>query len=370
MIASPLRSRSCQVAWLVGGVLALSSAFGAASCLEEAPLRGVNLAGAEFNSRQLPGDMHRNYTYPRSQDIRYFADRGANTLRLPVRWERLQHELFADLEPANLHEVRKVLDLAEELDLCLVLDLHNYGRYHGALLGSEALPVDAFVDVWQRLATQLGRPRHLALGLMNEPFTLAIGDWGAIAQATVTELRDADVEHLVMVSGGRWSGVHEWFRSFAGASNADTFAGFEDPLERTVIEVHQYLNEGYSGTHPDCLPPAHFDAMFDAIAGWADQHGQRLFLGEFGAPASAECLAGLEHLLTAVNDPDIWRGWAYWAAGHWWGDYFLSVHPGDDGDAPQMAVLERFFRNWSCEQVVDGRCPQAPADITVNGQRQ
>lgn len=339
----------------------------AASCLQEAPLRGVNLAGAEFNSQRLPGIMHRNYTYPASSDLEYFAGRGANTIRLPVRWERLQHELSGELDAANLHEIGKVLTEARRLDLCLILDLHNYGRYHGELLGSEAVPVSAFTGFWLQLAEHFGNPEHLALGLMNEPFTLTIADWGQIAQQTVSGLREAGVEHLILVSGGRWSGVHEWFRSFSGASNADTFAGFEDPAGRLVLEVHQYLNEGYSGTRPECLPPEHFDGMFEAVSEWADTHGQRLFLGEFGAAATEECLASLDHVLEAVNEAGTWRGWAYWSAGSWWGHYFLSVHPVDGEDALQMTVLEAYFRNWSCEDIADGRCPEPPDDVSVNG---
>jgi endoglucanase len=32
-------------------------------------------------------------------------------------------------------------------------------------------------------------------------------------------------------------------------------------------------------------------------------------------------------------------GWTYWAAGPWWGDYFMSIEPVGRRDAPQMEVL-------------------------------
>jgi endoglucanase len=42
------------------------------------------------------------------------------------------------------------------------------------------------------------------------------------------------------------------------------------------------------------------------------------------------------------SNSDVWRGWTYWAGGAWWGDYPLSVQPGDDGKPrPQMTVLVR-----------------------------
>ena len=168
-----------------------------------------------------------------------------------------------------------------------------------------------------------------------------------------------------MVSGGRWSGAHEWFKVRTGTTNADAFAGLEDPLDRTVLEVHQYLNEGYSGTRQDCLPPEHFDGMFEKLSRWADENDQQLLLGEFGSPPREECLASLERILHLSNDPSTWRGWAYWAAGAWWGDYFLTVHPDDGQDRPQMSVLEMFFRDWSCADVKNGQCPEPPEDLAV-----
>lgn len=356
--------------WLLPlfGCLAVFASTGAhAVCLGKAPLRGVNLAGAEFNSKDLPGVMHKDYTYPGVSELDYFADKGATAIRLPVRWERVQPELFGELDSEQLGAIKKTLVNTRERGFCLILDIHNYGKYRGETLGFSEVPADAFIDLWIRLANELDDPDYLALGLMNEPFTLTISSWSAIAQQTVTALRNADARHLILVAGGRWSGVHEWFKTYAGTSNAEAFASLKDPLQRSVLEVHQYTNEGYSGTGTDCFPPEHFEPMFNAIEKWARVNGQRLFLGEFGIAPSEPCLTTLDGLLTLVNDPLLWRGWTYWAAGSWWGDYPMSVHPVNGEDATQMSVLEPYFDSWSCEQVQAGQCPESPEDVTVNG---
>lgn len=352
--------------WLVGlaaSVVMVSTA--SAVCLDDAPLRGVNLSGAEFNSRELPGTMFRDYTYPSSGDFQYFAEKGANLIRLPVRWERVQRELQGELYGPELKQIRKAVANARENNQCLLLDLHNYAAYDGAVLGEGKLTTEDFVDVWRRLAEDLDDVDHVALGLMNEPFRMAIADWADVAQQTVMALREAGAEHLVVVSGGRWSGVHEWFKERTGSSNAEEFADLEDPLERSVLEVHQYLNEGYSGTREDCLAPEHFDGMFENISRWAGENDQQLLLGEFGSPPREECLASLERVLALSNDPSIWRGWAYWAAGAWWGDYFLTVHPDEGQDRPQMAILEAYFSNSSCADAGSGRCPEPPEELTT-----
>ncbi|OLG97535.1 cellulase, partial [Xanthomonas oryzae pv. oryzae] len=54
---------------------------------------GVNLSGAEFNSRKKPGTLFKDYTYPAASDFSYFAGKGMNTIRLPFLWERVQPAL-------------------------------------------------------------------------------------------------------------------------------------------------------------------------------------------------------------------------------------------------------------------------------------
>ena len=59
---------------------------------------GVNLSGAEFNSRKKPGTLFKDYTYPAASDFSYFAGKGMNTIRLPFLWERVQPELNGQLD--------------------------------------------------------------------------------------------------------------------------------------------------------------------------------------------------------------------------------------------------------------------------------
>ncbi|WP_328186247.1 glycoside hydrolase family 5 protein [Marinobacter sp. OP 3.4] len=355
------------MSWVLGLVTAFAGASSASAvCLQDAPLRGVNLSGAEFNSRKIPGRMFTDYTYPSPSDFQYFADKGANMIRLPIRWERIQHELQGELDGAELNQIRKAVANARNNGQCLLIDLHNYAAYEGEIIGEGRVTAEDLVDVWSRLAAELDDTDHVALGLMNEPYTLDLPDWAVVAQDTVAALRQQGVDHLIMVSGGRWSGVHEWFKQSAGSSNAAEFKDFEDPLDRSVLEVHQYLNEGYSGTRDDCLPPEHFDSMFRNISQWADENDQQLFMGEFGSPPREECLASLERLLELTNNPIIWRGWAYWAAGAWWGDYFLTVHPKNGQDRPQMAILEDYFQNWSCADMTSDQCPEPPENLATD----
>jgi len=354
---------------IAAGVLAaamgLVSLEGAATCLGNEQLKGVNLAGAEFNGRKMPGRIFYDYTYPKASDFEYFADKGANAIRLPVRWGRLQRELYSALDTTEVEQVKKAVAAAKSNGMCLILDIHDYAKYGGEILGTTAVPVSAYLDFLNRLGSELGDPNDVALGLMNEPFKITISEWGAIAKQAVADYREKGHKHLLTVSGGRWSGVHEWFKSINGSSNAETFADLKDPLDRTVLEVHQYADEYYSGTKfESCHEPDKFNNMFARITEWAATNDQRLFMGEFGTPASEGCMASLDRMLSLMTDKPEWFGWTYWAAGSWWGDYPLSVHPRNGVDAPQMAVIEPYFGADLCpDSEARTQCPMPPEDV-------
>ncbi|RZA00362.1 MAG: hypothetical protein EOO68_11395 [Moraxellaceae bacterium] len=74
----------------------------AAGCLDAPRLTGINQAGAEFNSTKLPGEIHKDYTYPVAADLAFIAAQGANVIRLPIRWERIQPTVLTPLNPAEL----------------------------------------------------------------------------------------------------------------------------------------------------------------------------------------------------------------------------------------------------------------------------
>ncbi|HCS64835.1 MAG TPA: 1,4-beta-glucanase [Cellvibrio sp.] len=312
-----------------------------AGCLDNTQLTGINLAGAEFNSKNLPGVFTKDYTYPPSQELAFVAAQGANIIRLPFRWERLQPRLGMAFDAAELKRLQTTIQQAQLEDLCVLLDAHNYAKYYGDPITSPAHQ-DAFVHLWVELATQLGNPEYVALGLMNEPAHIPLADWAALAKRTLTELRAAGLTHMVMVGGGGWNGLHSWFSEKDGISNATAFAGLKDPLQRSVIEVHQYADQYYSGMAQDCYPPAHFDQPFERIGQWAQDNGLKLFLGEFGMAATEPCLQTLEHFLQLMRGNE-WKGWTYWAGGSWWGDYPFALNGDLLNPSPQWAPLKAGF---------------------------
>lgn len=341
LIPTCLARRTVVLLW--GLVAGLAAPLAAASCGQDVALKGVNLAGAEFNGGRLPGVLYKDYVYPNDAEFDYFASIGANVIRLPFRWERIQPSLSGELDPAELRNLEKTVAMAKSRGMCVILDVHNYGTYRGKAIGTTEVPVQAFINLWTRLAAKFSDTSVVAFGLMNEPFKLPIEQWASTAQKTVNAIRKQGAKNLILVSGARWSGVHEWEKPIDGTSNAAAFANFQDPLKRTLIEVHQYADTNYSGTGKTCLPAENFAPMFTNITRWAKANDQKLFLGEFGTPSNQLCLEALDAILAQMNDAAVWRGWTYWAAGSWWGSYPLSIEPQNGQDAPQTGVLRKYF---------------------------
>ena len=321
--------------------LMFSPAFADCSSMS---LKGVNLSGAEYNSRKVPGILFKEYVYPAEQDLAYFANAGASVIRLPVLWERMQAELNSPLNEQEMKHIQQVVETAKKYQLCILLDIHNYGSYRGSAIGTEQVPVTAFVDFWRRTAEYFKNDKYVAFGLMNEPHVVPVDQWALIANRVLQTLRTTGVGNLVLVPGGRWSGVHDWFAGSGDAVNALALANIRDPLRRMVLEVHQYADADSSGTHSTCVEPARLKIAFARLTQWARERRQKLFLGEFGVAANEDCLTDLRAMLDSVNDRSVWQGWAYWTAGRWIGsNYPFSVQPQSGMDTVQMTVLRKYL---------------------------
>ena len=335
-------ARRCAAVALIA-VLSLNVAAAAARGDERAnagvALTGVNLAGPEFNAGRTPGRPFFDYVYPNEREVAYFAGKGANVIRLPVLWERLQPKLTGPLDRGELDRLRATIGLAKRSDLSLVIDIHNFGGYRGQKVGSKDVPVDAFADLWSRLAVEFPSTDRIIFGLMNEPIAMDGPTLRAAANAAIAAIRAAGAQNLVLVPGVGWSGAHDFVPS-SGTALLD----IRDPSQNFAYEAHQYLDADNSGTHWICVDAKAARERLTAMTAWLRLHKRQGFLGEFGAASDPACLESLDGLLTYMSEnSDVWRGWTYWAAGAWWGDYPMSVEQKGGADRPQMDVLARHF---------------------------
>jgi endoglucanase len=321
-------------------LLILLALFGVGAQGRAVSLTGLNLAGAEFGSER--GEPGRDYMYPSDDDLARVVGSGFDVVRLPFMWERLQHDLGGALDNEELKLLDATVARARAHKLVIVLDVHNYGRYRGELIGVGQVKKTHFADFWRKLAAHFANREGVIFGLMNEPHGFAKNDWVDAANAAIAAIRGAGAHNLVLAPGNAWTGAHSWNSTYYGVANGVAMKALVDPCNNTVIEFHQYFDDDYSGQKGNCQAPEVAAKTLGEATQWLRSQGRKGFLAEFGSGPGAACLATLEMALHHLDaNADVWLGWTYWAAGAWLAkDYPLSVQPIADGaNRPQMTVL-------------------------------
>ena len=306
-----------------------------AATLAAALLLGVNLSGAEFGAVRPddPGRHGRDYVYPAAAfaGVDYtepedFAAHGATLFRVPFRWERLQPVLGVALDTGELERLKTTVRSLSELGAHVVIDPHNYARYHGAVINGGMIDSADFADFWRRLAVAFMDQPAVMFGLMNEPRGITHGQWVPAAQAAIDAIRDAGAENMITVPGIAWTGAHSW----VGSGNAAAMVQISDPLNNMVFEAHQYCDANSSGTDGACVAADVAVARIAVFTNWLRAYRRKGFIGEFGGGDNPGCDAALDAFAghVAAND-DIYVGWAMWGPGPWWAhDYVLKVGSG------------------------------------------
>jgi endoglucanase len=296
---------------------------------------GVNLSGAEYN----PGKTRLNvdYVYPTDAEIDDFVGKGLMTFRIPVLSERLLGpSRDGRRQPTrDWLELMRLIDHAARRRAHVIVDLHQFGRMPSGLIGRDAQATADFVDAWAEIARRLKDRPNVIFGLMNEPHEQSAAEWLPAANAAIAKIRAAGARQLILAPGSYWTGAHSW----TNTDNAEKMLGLVDPLRNVVYELHQYLDSDSSGTKPSVVAGVGAVSL-TAFTAWARAHAAQGFLAEFGFAGTPEALAEGKALVQYMSaNRDVWRGWTYWAAGPWWGDYMFSVEPGKSGDRPQLEVL-------------------------------
>jgi hypothetical protein len=301
---------------------------------------GINLSGAEFGSGNTYG---RDYYYPAVDEIRYYADRGAELIRLPFDWERMQPTAGGPLDPAELGRLKQFLADAHSVGVQVIVDLHNYGRYYGKTIGSSGVTNAQFADFWQKLAGAIkGSPALAGYGLMNEPYSMGgTGIWKSAAQAAVDAIRKVDGTEAIYASGDHWSGAHSWL-----SINKDFI--LKDPANNIIYEAHQYFDRDSSGTYVGSYDQegAYANVGVDRLkpfVDWLKANNLKGFIGEFGVPSNDPRWLEVQKRAVEYMEANGISGTA-WGGGFWWSQsYSMFMGSPAKGETNYFEALQGFM---------------------------
>lgn len=280
-----------------GWLLALASSL-AALVGAQVEFLGVAIAGGDFGcqitgtcptgSTQLPLGSSGGGGDGPGQMAHWttIAPKPLNMFRLPISWQFLvNNQLDATLDATNLAKYDQLVQSCLDTGAYCMIDIHNFARWNGAIIGQGGPTDDQFVSLWTQLATKYAAESKMVFELMNEPHDLDINIWAATCQKVVTAIRGAGAaSQMILLPGTNFDSAAtlESSGSIAALMNITNPDGTTDNL---LLDIHKYLDEDNSGTHKTCTTN-NIDA-FTTVAASLRQQGRKGFISESGASSDA-----------------------------------------------------------------------------------
>lgn len=201
--------------------------------------------------------------------------------------------------------VRNITGAGQEV----LLDLHDYGAIAtgGLLVMDQDQTVggnyDTFHKAWQTIYSQPEVKNNplVRIGVMNEPH-IANAQWIPLHNRLVADMRAEGVNNKVHFAQNNGS----WFIDTNDAL-------VQDPINNTVIEIHQYWATNEDGSN--YLDPGALSTMMARLVQYwkVSNTTKKLFFGELGIDQSDNCLNDLKDAVAIWQKyPEVFDGMSFW----------------------------------------------------------
>jgi endoglucanase len=165
----------------------------------------VNTAGYDF-SVATDGSFSGTGQTPPSSQYAHFANEGANIFRIPFAWQLMTPTLGGNIDSTWFSTFDTTVQAALATGAYVILDLHNYARWNGGIVGQGGPTNAQYASLWTQLAAKYGSNEKVIFGLMNEPHDLSdIATWADSLQAVVTAVRAAGSINYLLLPGSTWA---------------------------------------------------------------------------------------------------------------------------------------------------------------------
>lgn len=99
----------------------------------------------------------------------FVKDDGLNAFRLPVGWQWLVDSPGSPLNAAHMEEYDALVQACLATGSLCIIDIHNYARWDGLIIGQGGPTDEQFADLWSQLATKYAKSPKVTMGIVNEP---------------------------------------------------------------------------------------------------------------------------------------------------------------------------------------------------------
>ena len=208
--------------------------------------------------------------YITRDDIRFIAECGANTIRLPFNYRLFTDEDYMGLSSAQdgFERIDDVVSWCREFGLYLILDMHDApggqtgdnidDGYGYPWLFESGTSQDLFCDIWKRIAQRYAdEPVILGYELINEPIATYFDDTyfnpmlEPLYKRAVAAIREVDRNHIILLGGPQWNSRFDNFTDwkfddnimytchrYGGGASADAIRSFIDFRDKTGLPMY------------------------------------------------------------------------------------------------------------------------------------
>lgn len=297
----------------------------------------VNIAGFDFGcdtSGTCTNKISNPVSVGTTQMNHFVKDDGLNAFRLPVGWQYIVDSVGGTLN-SNFQNYDQLVQacLNSGASMCIV-DIHNYARYNGAIVGQGGPTNAQFASLWSQIATKYKSNTKVAFGIMNEPHDVDINEWATTVQAAVTAIRQAGATgNKILLPGNDYTSAGAFISNGSGAALMKV-TNLDGSTTNLIFDVHKYLDSDNSGTHTSCT--TNNVQVFQTLGDWLRTNKRQAILTETGGgPSDSSCLQDVCQELAELNTyADVYLGWTGWAAGAFDSSYTLSETPNGSQDVP------------------------------------
>ncbi|KAE9368732.1 glycoside hydrolase family 5 protein [Stipitochalara longipes BDJ] len=305
-------------------------------------MAGINIAGCDFgtDTNQQPSGAYcplgpAYYKPDGPGQMNHFATQdNFNVFRLPVGWQYITNNAntaTGTLDSTNFAAYSLLVQQCLVTGAYCLIDIHNYARFNGAIIGQGGPSNAVFASLWASIATKYKGQSKVIFGLMNEPHDIPdISTWRDTVQAAVTAIRNAGAtSQIILLPGNDWTSAESFITDGSGPALA-TVTNPDSTTTNLVFDIHKYLDSDGSGTSPDCVGN-YISQAFGPLAQWLRCNGRMALLSETGGGSTSTCETYLCQAIAFLNtNSDVYLGYIGWAAGSFDPSYALAETPTDN----------------------------------------
>ncbi|CAK7269222.1 hypothetical protein SEPCBS57363_003492 [Sporothrix epigloea] len=262
--------------------------------------------------------------------MQHFAkDDGVSIFRLPTSWQFLINNdkvASGTLDPTNAGQYDLFMQACLSTGAYCMIDVHNFARFNGGVVGQGGPPDAMFVAIWVALAEKYANDSRVIFEITNEPHDLDLDLWVQTCQKVVTGIRNAGaLTQMILLPGVNFDSAS----TIVTTGGADALLKITNPdgsIDGLHLDIHKYLDNRNSGLTGECA--TNNIGNFSMVADYLRQKNRKGLISETGASSSPACMIDFCAQNEYINaNGDVFLGYVAWAAGQFGTTYILSLTP-------------------------------------------